>query len=68
MGIFNIFKKKEKEEVVEIQEEATGLICQACNEAIFGEQKIKTFNGKKFHLKPCFRNLMKQGRLQMKGN
>jgi len=65
-----LFKKKEEiiPEVKEIIEETpTGLICEMCKESIFGEQKIKTFAGKKYHLKPCFRNLMKQGKLQMKG-
>jgi len=64
--IKNIFKKKE--EVIEIKEEPKQEIkeeypiCAKCNMTIFPEQRVKTFDNKKFHLKPCFRELMKDAK------
>ena len=64
--IKNIFKKKE--EVIEIKEETKQEIkeeypiCAKCNMTIFPEQRVKTFDNKKFHLKPCFRELMKEAK------
>ena len=60
------FKKKKKEEVetksVEQEKNTTptGMVCDYCKADIYGEQKIKTVNGKKYHLKPCWRKLFKE--------
>lgn len=66
MGFFSKFfgKSKEvKEEViVEEQEKTTDFlpICIACNKTIESHQKRKSFQGNKFHLKPCYRNIVKR--------
>jgi hypothetical protein len=68
----NIFKKKEEKEFESLEEEANKVkeelvkeeypICAKCNMTIFPEQRVKTFDNKKFHLKPCFRELMKEAK------
>jgi len=65
----NLFKKKEKEKIKKeiIPEETSDLICAYCGMGINGEQKIKTFNGKKYHLKPCWRKLQKEAMNSFKG-
>ena len=42
-------------------------ICSSCDLPITSSQKIKTLDGKKFHVKPCFRQIMKQGRKEAFG-
>jgi len=63
----NLFKKKEvleseskKQELITIRDGYP--VCEKCGLTIGKEQKIKTFNGKKFHLKPCWRNVMKEAK------
>lgn len=76
MGFFkNLFKKKEKQiEAVEIkleeikqQENSDENTCEYCKRSIFGQQKIKTFNGKKFHVKPCWFKLRKDAQAYASG-
>lgn len=60
----NAFKKNIREEEKEIVEEETidtGLICKYCERSIFGEQKVRTFGGDKYHV-VCFRKLQKEDR------
>ena len=64
--IKNLFNKKETttkevEQTIETLE-PTSLICEYCKMSIFENQKIKTFNGKKFHLKPCWYKLLKDSK------
>lgn len=72
MGILNrIFGKKEEssidESIEETIEESTeeyepqegDLICSQCKMAIHEGQRVKTFNGKKMHMKPCWFKLRK---------
>jgi hypothetical protein len=76
MGILNtiknLFKKEEviaepiveeqpKEEVI-TSEKATGEICSHCGLSISGEQRAIHKFGKVYHLKPCWRELFKQGK------
>lgn len=69
MGLLNkIFGKKEEEELV-IEEEveqfpevARDLICSQCNMAIHSGQRVKTFAGKKMHMKPCWFKLRKSAK------
>ncbi len=35
-------------------------ICEYCQQAIFGDQKVKTFQNKKYHVKPCWRKMHKE--------
>lgn len=74
--IKNLFKKKEERKIENLEEEVNKLnselvkeeskqdypICASCGMPIYPEQRIKTFNNKKFHSKPCFRNLMKEAK------
>ena len=65
--IKNIFskesnKKVDNEEIqVEKPEEipVSENICDACKLPIFGEQKSVSKGGKRYHIKPCWRNLQK---------
>jgi hypothetical protein len=36
------------------------VICASCGLGITEQQGVKSFNGKKYHSKPCFRNLRRQ--------
>ena len=57
-----LFGEKEElveEEVVEVVK-LTGHTCDICKMSIQEGQKIKTFDNKKYHLKPCWRNLIKE--------
>lgn len=71
--IKRIFKAKKKEvlekrEVIEEEhEEATGLICDACKMPIYGEQKSIKKAGKRYHVKPCWRNLQKMAKKEAFG-
>lgn len=67
MGILKklFCKKKEAEEAV-VEEELEeppivdgDLICSQCNMAIHPGQRVKTFAGKKMHMKPCWFKLRK---------
>lgn len=66
--IKNIFKKEKKEEETpevenkETVEVKTGIICDACECEIFGEQKSVSKGGKRYHVKPCWRNLQKMAK------
>ena len=59
----NIFKKQKVEEVKEVVEELDNknLVCEYCKMSIYGEQKIKTVAGIKYHLR-CYRNMLKEAR------
>ena len=64
-----IFVKKQKGAALEDKQfeediEATSLVCEYCKMFIHKDQKVKTFNGKKYHLKPCWRNLQKDVKKQ----
>lgn len=66
MGFFsNLFKKKQDKQpeiVVEQKQEVEsndGPICDYCKRSIFGQQKVKTFDNKKYHVKPCWFALRK---------
>lgn len=64
MGFFkNFFKKKVEEPVIEEIEEDQD-VCEFCGLGIFKEQKVRTFNKKKYHLL-CFRKLWKETRQTM---
>jgi hypothetical protein len=69
----NLFKKKEvveeTEEVEEVVEEPSYkpssedfIVCAYCDQEIFGDQRVKSWGGKKYHLKPCWRNLLKNAK------
>ena len=75
MGFFkNLFQKKEiveevvKEEPAYIPSVESEIKCHSCGMSIFGEQKVKTFGGHKYHLKPCYRQLLKDAMKVYKGN
>ena len=66
-----IFGKKDKE-IVDIEDEAeelpivdNDLICSQCNMQIHPGQKVKTFAGKKMHMKPCWFKLRKMAKASM---
>lgn len=63
------FQEEVKQEVQEAVEEPKegDPICHLCNLPITSSQKLKTLDGKKFHIKPCFRQIMKQGRKEAFG-
>ena len=42
-------------------------ICDACKMGISGEQKSVTKAGKKYHVKPCWRNLQKMAKTEAFG-
>lgn len=50
------------EEPVEEKRIETGdePICEYCGRPIFGDQKLKTFQKKKYHVKPCWRKMHKE--------
>jgi len=58
-------KKKEvqeedvQEKIEEPLEDSDDLICTQCNMAIHPGQKVKTFAGKKMHMKPCWFKMRK---------
>ena len=68
MGLFTkLFEKKKKKPTEYIEEEEPivtyeGPVCHHCGMGIYGEQKVKSYGGKKFHLKPCWREIIKQSR------
>ena len=72
MGFLSkLFGKKEVESIEEKEQEPVlvenelyepGIKCGYCGLGIHGEQQIKTYNGKKFHLKPCFRDMRKEAK------
>jgi len=71
MGFLSkLFKKESKEQPIEEVEQdrdisfKTEPICESCGLGISEEQRVKTFNGKKFHLKPCWRDLRKLAKAQ----
>lgn len=63
----NLFRKEEEKEVQEIEKEVENfqqsnfneeeLICDYCGFSIGRNQKVKTFGGKKYHLKPCWKRI-----------
>jgi len=69
MGFLSkLFKKEVEEEPIVVEEvideveqvrDPNEPICESCGLSISGEQRVKTFNGKKFHLKPCWRDVRK---------
>lgn len=75
----NLFKKEDSKEIesppIQIEEPKVEIrkpigdevICQHCGMPIYGDQKIKTFNSNKYHLKPCFRDLMKEAKRMAMG-
>ncbi len=71
MKLFDFFKKdkpsEKVEEVVVEEENQSDLICNYCEKSIYGEQRIKTFDGKKYHLKPCWYKLRKDAVKLSKG-
>ena len=40
-------------------ETTSEIMCEHCHLPIWGNQKIKTFQNKKYHVKPCWRDLQK---------
>jgi hypothetical protein len=38
------------------------LICPECQNRIFPGQKLKTYSGNKYHVKPCYRRIMKRSK------
>ena len=65
MGFFgNLFKKKEKKQELPMEEEVVSNepICSFCNMSIAQTQAVKTYNGKKWHLKPCWREVRKMAK------
>jgi len=69
-----LFNKREKEELEdfkekdiceEVQYRDGDPVCERCGLTIGREQKIKTFNGKKFHLKPCWYKLRREASVVM---
>jgi len=69
----SVFKKEHNlaaiEEIVENleeQREITGNepICEVCEQPIFPDQRIKRFQGKTFHMKPCWFKLQKEAQKQ----
>lgn len=44
------------------ESEETGFICDYCKMAIHEGQRVKTYGGKKFHLKPCWYRLRKDAK------
>lgn len=58
---------KEKEQVIEVeeQEEETGFFCDYCKMSIQEGQRVKTYGGKKFHVKPCWYKLRKDAKATM---
>lgn len=71
MGILKkLFGKKEviEEEVIEEEnhiEHGDYLICPQCDMAIHPEQRVKTFAGKKMHMKPCWFKMRKNAKALM---
>ena len=73
-----IFKRQKKEKAKEIREDFKPTheeveefdsmsledypICHSCGLRIIPPQKVTTFNGEKYHVKPCFKKLRKEAR------
>ncbi len=74
MGILKkMFGKKEVELEEPTKEEAleelptveNDLICSECNMSIHPGQRVKTFSGKKMHMKPCWFKIRKMAKNSM---
>lgn len=66
--IKRLFGLKEKEQVVEEVEdlgEETSMECDYCKMSIYAGQRVKTYGGKKFHMKPCWYKLRKDAKATM---
>lgn len=71
----SIFKKDDAKKVeeeptkIETPEEIpTGKnVCDACKMTIFNEQKSVSKGGKRYHVKPCWRNLQKMAKKEAFG-
>ena len=71
MKLFNNFKNFLKKDDIQVEEQIVNdcnPICDYCGRSIFGEQKVKSFGGKKYHLRPCWRELQKQSYKKVYGN
>jgi len=70
MGFFSkLFGSKEPsiveedvEEVTQEPEEDGEYKCSFCGMSIASTQQVKTYNGKKWHLKPCWREVRKMAK------
>ena len=77
MGFLDFFfKKKEKEEPVEIipelidtehlQMDGSGMTCDYCESAIYADEPRKKLSGKAYHRK-CFKKMKKEASKQLFG-
>ena len=57
--IFGKEKEAKEEQIIQPLEYNDDLICDQCNMPIHSGQRIKTFAGKKMHMKPCWFKLRK---------
>lgn len=54
----------EPEQEQEIEEVSNDRICDACELGIQSEQKSVKVAGKRYHVKPCWRNIQKMAKQQ----
>ena len=67
--LLSVFKKEHEKEIVEPLEEQREVIgnepiCEVCEKPIFPDQRIKRFQDKTFHMKPCWFKLQKEATKQ----
>ena len=72
--IKKLFRKKEsivkpvkEEPIQEVEEISNERICDACGLGIHGDQKSVCKAGKRYHVKPCWRNLQKMAKKEAFG-